>query len=202
MRILKGTDIASLAVKNKKTVISVAGGILVFFLLFFIALAPTRRDLAQKKEQWRALETQLVQARNKLNSFKVDKAGVEAKVEELRKRLPSKSPAPAILEELTKKGKQLNVDFISITPQAAEPAQQLRQDLAAFPDCEIMPVNIDMKARYKNLGEFLGAIEGLESSLATVAGFEVTKDEKTFPKLSISMKVYTYILKEAGSGQE
>jgi len=181
--------------KNKKMAVPVISGILLFLVLFFVMLAPTRGELAKKKKKWRELEVELVADRDKLSNFKVDKATVEAKVEDLRRRIPPKSPTSAILEELTKRGKQLNIDFISITPQ------QLQRDTTVAPDCEVLPININMKATYRSLGEYLGQIENLQSSFATVSEFQVTKDERTYPKLVVNMRINTYILKKDESGQ-
>ena len=188
--------------KNRKMVVSVISGILVFFVLFLVVLSPTRKELADKKKKWREIEVQLKESRGKIDNFKVDKAGLEAKVEELRRRLPKKSSTSAILEELTKKGKQLNIDFVSISPQPEEPVQQVQQLLADAFKLKLLPISIEMKATYKSLGEYLGEIENLESSFATVNEFQVTKDDRIFPKLMVNMRIYTYALEEAESGQK
>ena len=192
MLVLKKIDL----VKNRKTVILIIAGIVIFLILFFVVLAPTRKEIAGKNKKWRELKIQLVAARNKIENFKVDKSAVEAKAEELRRRLPSKSPTSVILEELTKKGKQLNVEFVSIAPR------QLQQDIVAKSKCKVVPINIDMKATYRDLGEYLGLIENLESSFATVKEFQAIKDERTFPKLTVNMRIYTYVLEEDESGQK
>ena len=185
-------------IKNNKTAVSVIAGIVIFLILFAVILAPARRELAEKKKRWRELEAQIIAGRNKLSAFKLDKAGVEAKVEELRKRLPSKSPTSAILEELAKKGKGLNIDFISISPQPAEPLP----DITTAFDCKVLPIGIKMRATYRSLGDYLGLLDNLESSFAAVPEFQATKDERMFPKLTVDMKVFTYVLEEAESGQE
>ena len=184
--------------KNNKTAVSVIAGIVIFLVLFAVILAPVRRELAEKKKKYRELEVQLTAGRSKLSAIKLDKAGVEAKVEELRRRLPSKSPTPAILEELSKKGKGLNIEFISISPQPAEPLP----DITAAFNCKVLTISINMRATYKNLGDYLGLLDNLESSFAVVPEFQATKDERIFPKLIVDMKVYTYILEEAESGQK
>ena len=192
MLVLKKIDMA----KDRKIVIPIIAGIIIFLILFFVVLAPTRKEIAGKNKKWRELKTQLVAARNKLENFKVDKPTMEAKAEELRRRLPSKSPTSMILEELTKKGKQLNIEFVSIAPQ------QLQQDIVAESARKVVPININMKATYRDLGEYLGLIENLESSFATVKGFEATKDKRTFPKLTVNMRIYTYVIEEDQSGQK
>ncbi len=201
MRILKISSIPlidtlrEIVAKNKKMAIPVISGVLLFLVLFLVMLAPTRRELSEKRKKWRELEVQLIAGRDKLSSFKVDKATVEAKVEDLRRRIPPKSPTSAILEELTKRGKQLNIDFVSIAPQL------LQRDTTVAPDCEVLPININMRATYRSLGEYLGQIENLQSSFATVSEFQVAKDERTYPKLAVNMRINTYILKKDESGQ-
>lgn len=192
MHVLKKIDMA----KNRKMAIPVIAGIIIFLILFFVVLAPTRKEMAVKNKKWRELKIQLVAGGDKLDNFRIDKSIVEAKVEELRRRLPSKSPTSTILEELTKKGKQLNIDFVSIAPQ------QLQEDIVAERKCKVIPINISMRATYKDLGEYLGLIENLESSFATVKEFDAAKDETTFPKLTVNMRIYTYLLEEDKSVQE
>jgi len=105
------------------------------------------------------------------------------------------------LDELTKKGKELNIDFISISPQSAEPIKS-GQEISGAPRCKMLAININMRASYKSLGEYLGLLENLESSFAIVKEFQVTKDERTFPKLIVNMKIYTYVMEEAGNGEK
>jgi Tfp pilus assembly protein PilO len=186
------------SMKNNKMAVSVIAGIVIFLILFAVVLAPARRELAGKKKIYRKLEVRLIAGRNKLSATKLDKAGVEAKVEELRRRVPSKSPTAAILEELSKKGKGLNIDFISISPQPVEPLP----DMTSAFNCKVLPISIKMRATYKGLGDYLGLLDNLESSFAVVPEFQVAKDERTFPKLLVDMKVYTYVLEEAESGQK
>lgn len=202
MLVLKKTAITGFIAKNKKAIMTVAVGIAVFIILFFVVLSPTRRDLAEKKKAWREMEGQVIDGRRKLDTFKVDKAAVEPKVNELRKRLPSKSPTSAVLEELTKKGRELNIEFVAIAPQQEEALPQFQQDAEALLNCKVLPIVINMRATYKSLGEFLGQLENLESSFATVNEFQVSKDDRTFPKLVVNMRIYTYVLQEAESGKE
>lgn len=207
MRVLKKSGAVTpgrqhFAEKNMKMVISAAIGIAIFLILFFVILAPAGRELADRKKKWKELEVRLVEGRGKLDAFKFDKPDIKKELEELRRRLPSKSPTSAILEELTKKGKGLNIDFISITPQPAEQDQRLRQDPASESKCKILPININMRSSYKSFGEYLGLLENLDSSFATVGEFQVARDDRTFPKLTVNMRIYTYILEGAESGQK
>ena len=48
MLVLKKIDMA----KNRKIVIPIIAGIIIFLILFFVVLAPTRKDMAGKNKKW------------------------------------------------------------------------------------------------------------------------------------------------------
>lgn len=177
--------------------VSIAGGLVLFTILFLLLLAPVTKLISVKKAEWKSLEAQLIENRAKLgSSSRVDKSAIEAELEDLRRRLPTKSPTSAVLDELTKRGRELKIEFISIKPQEGNmtspevPAGALKY--------KILPIEINMRAGYRNLGEYLGIVENLDSVFATVGGFEIVKDQKVPQKLDIKLVVYTYILEDQG----
>ncbi len=199
MRILNKIPAPTITEKQKKIIILILGGFVLFTVLFFLVLGPLRKSVSSKKEQWKRIEAQLMDNQAKLKLFsKIDKASVEAELEELQKRLPSRSPVSAVLDELTKRGKELKIDFIAITPQ---PERAMAQASKASLKYSILPIEIRMRATCMSLCEYLGILENLESTFATVGEFNVRKDEKTFPKLDARVVVYTYIL-EAERGEK
>lgn len=182
--------------KKKKIHTKVFSGVLLFAVLFLLILAPIRKTIALKKAEWEKIETQVMAGRAKLDAYlRLDKSKVDAQFEQLRKRLPSKSPTSAILDELTKRGKELNIEFVSITPQS----EKIPLETQALPlKYKILPIEINMRATYRNFAECLSLLENLESSFASVGEFKIRKDENIFPKLSIKLVVYTYIVEEKG----
>ena len=164
-------------------------------------LTPLKKTIDLKREEWRNLEIRLIAGRMKLDTYlRLNKSEIDAELEELKRRLPSEGPTSAILEELTKRGKELNIEFISITPK---PVTIPRQSPAATSKlkCKILPIEIKMKATYRNLAEYLNILENLERNFATVSSFQIRKDEKIFPKLNVNLLIYTYIVEDEG-GQE
>ncbi len=179
--------------------VSIAGGLVLFTVLFLLLLAPVTKSISVKKAEWKRLEAQLIENRAKLgSSSQIDKSAIEAELEDLRRKLPAKSPTSAVLDELTKRGRELNIEFVSIAPQEGKmtspkvPSGALKY--------KILPIEINMKAGYRNLGEYLGIVEDLDSGFATVGAFQVRKDQKAPPKLDVRLVVYTYILEDQ-SGQ-
>lgn len=201
MRLVDRIKDLIVAGKKKNVHIMILAGVLLFAVLFLLLLTPLKKTIARKKEEWKKLETQLIAGRTKLDTYlRLDKPRIDAQFEELRKKLPSKSPTSAILEELTKRGKELNIEFVSITPQPERYVQGTQMTPPAL-KCKILPIEINMRATYRNLTEYLNLLENLESSLATVGGFQIRKDESIFPKLIVRLVVYTYII-EAEGGQK
>ncbi|KPK38175.1 MAG: hypothetical protein AMJ78_10370 [Omnitrophica WOR_2 bacterium SM23_29] len=178
----------------------IISGVILFAVLFSLMLTPLRNSIAIKKTEWKKLEAQLIAGRAKLDNFsKLDKSEIDAQLEVLRGKLPSGSPTSAVLDELTKRGKELNIEFISITPKLEKVPSKTKTATAL--NYKILPIEINMKATYRSLAEYLGILENLESSFATVGEFQIRKDEKIYPKLSIRLVVYTYII-ESERGQD
>lgn len=176
--------------------VAIAGGLILFVALFLLLLAPARKSIAAKKEEWRRLEALLIENRSKIDaSARIDKSAIESELEDFRRKLPSKSSASAILDELTKRGKELNIEFISIAPQEENMISPPEGPAGAL-KYKILPIEISMRAGYRSLGEYLGIIENLGSGFATVGAFQVRKDRKAPPKLDVRLVVYTYILED------
>lgn len=201
MRILERIKNLAILWKKKNIHVFVIAGISLFIGLYLLMLTPLKKTIDLKREEWRNLETRLIAGRMKLDAYlRLNKSEVDTELEGLKKRLPSESPTSAILEELTKRGKELNIEFISINPK---PVTTPMKSPAATSKLKykILPIEIKMKATYRNLAEYLGILENLERSFATISGFQIKKDEKIFPKLNVNLLIYTYIVEDEG-GQE
>lgn len=201
MRILERIKNLTILWKKKNIHVLVIAGIFLFIGLYLLMLTPLKKTIDLKRSEWRNLETRLIAGRMRLDAYlRLNKSEVDAELEESKRRLPSESPTSAILEELTKRGKELNVEFISITPK---PVTIPRGSPAATSKLKykVLPIEIKMKATYRSLAEYLSILENLERSFATISGFQIKKDEKIFPKLNVNLLIYTYIVEDEG-GQE
>jgi len=196
VRILNRIILPSVSGRKVNVFVAIFGALILFTVLFLLLLAPVRRSVAVKKDEWKRLEVQLAENRARLQSFsKTDKSAIEAELEDLRGRLPLKSSTADILNELTKRGKELSVEFISIAPQEGK-AISPPQGTSGALKYKILPIEINMRAGYRNLGEYLGVVENLGSGFATVGEFRIGKDPQAPPKLNIRLVVYTYILED------
>lgn len=200
MHILNKITWRSIPGKKINIFIAIGGGLVLFIALFLLLLAPVRRSIAVKKEEWKKLEAQIIENRSKIDSLaRIDKSAIESELEDLRRKLPSKSSASAVLDELTKRGRELNIELISIAPQDGKTISPSENPAGAL-KYKILPIEINMRAGYRSLGEYLGIVEKLDTGFATVGGFQIAKDPKAPPKLNVRLVVYTYILEDQ-SGQ-
>ncbi|MFA5336193.1 MAG: type 4a pilus biogenesis protein PilO [Candidatus Omnitrophota bacterium] len=197
MRILNRITLPTGLIAKKRVIIPVAAGIIAFAVLFALVLSPTQKKIASKRKEWKSLEAQLSESRVKQSmAYKIDKAGIEAEAALLKRRLPSKSDTSAIIDELTRKGKALNIEFITIDPQEERSATPGSRQSAEGFRYSVMPIDIDMRATFRSTGEYLNAIDNLESGFATVDNVQISKDIRIFPKLKVRMTVSTYSIEE------
>jgi Tfp pilus assembly protein PilO len=89
------------------------------------------------------------------------------------------------MDEITKAGKSFDVSFISINPREAEAVPGLA--------CRRLPIQIDVRSRYKDFGAFLGSLEKLKKSVVTVRQFAMSRDEAQPSFINSKMLVDVYL---------
>lgn len=197
MRILNRITLPTGLITRKKALLSAAAGVIALAVLFMLVLSPTQKKVTSKRKEWKEMEAQLAESRAKQSAaYKIDKAGIEAEAALLKGRLPSNSDTSAIIDELTRKGKALNIEFTTIDPQEERSvAPGSRQSAEGF-RYSVMPIDIDMRATFRSIAEYLNVIDNLESGFATVDNVQISKDDRIFPKLKARMTVSTYSIED------
>lgn len=100
-----------------------------------------------------------------------------------RLTLVRENEASKALNEITLKGKEAGINFVSITPHPVQksPGSELK----------ILPIELETKSLYKAVGVFLGELQSSESIFSTVHHFEI-KTEPSNPAL-ISARILLYV---------
>ncbi len=109
-----------------------------------------------------------------------------------------------VIEQITEPIKELGISLLSITPQetTAEGAGGGTETYGSETAGEFMetdeadvyyetPIEISMRASYKQFGEFLDQIRHMPR-LLIVDGFEVKSDSKISPQLDIKLKILVF----------
>jgi type IV pilus assembly protein PilO len=133
-----------------------------------------------------ALQTDITKAKkaaSELDKMKAEKKETEAKFQETATVLPKGKEIPRLLTNISDLGKRAALDFNSFRPGAEIP-----KDFYAE-----IPVNIQIKGPYHNLGYFLDKISKLER-IVTVNNIRMGGPVKEGNEmiLSSSLKLVTY----------
>ena len=81
----------------------------------------------------------------------------------------------------------IGVDFVSIKP--------LRIERKGIPN-RILPIEIEIKSTYEELGMLLGSLVELERSVITARDFNITTDRENAVRLRASLTINVYLSKE------
>ncbi len=164
----------------------------IFYIIVLVALSATGyhfyiKDLQGRLEQEIAKEPNLKQQYQSkafqvanLEALKRQMADVEETFTELLKQLPTDTEVPGLLEDITEIGQNsgLNFDVISLAPE---------KKVKFYIE---LPINIQVKGSYHQLGEFVSGIAALPR-IVTVHDFSI-KPISNNGDLSMSLSARTY----------
>ena len=108
------------------------------------------------------------------------------KTKEKKKGLIAEEEVSGAVEELTREGKSMGVNFASITQKDLTISEE------EYIEC---PIEIDAEAGYKALGLFMGSLDNLEKSLVTVERVSMKPDSENPAKLNARMLINIYLSK-------
>ena len=151
---------------------SILAAIIVAYLLFF---NPLIRTLNIKRSESRSIEGQLLEMHD---TIRLAGNGTEGRV------LLAERDASLAIDELTKHGKSMGINFISITPK-----EIIKSSDSQY---KILPVEMVVEATDQQFSMFLGLLDALKKSVITVESFDVApdKDNPAQVKATIIIDMY------------
>lgn len=109
-----------------------------------------------------------------------------------RAALPTADRLADFLEDLNALAREQEVQLVKTAPQAARSA--------GTPGLAILPMELQVQAEYRNLGEFLGALRGaVNLGVVSVRRVAIGREERLLPRLTASVAI-EIVLGEASSG--
>jgi Tfp pilus assembly protein PilO len=153
-------------------------GSCVFFGLIILILAywPLIIKLHQAAKSLWQLQSELLSQRSAI-----------AVAEDLgtRGEIIPQNEVPQAIVEITEKGRELGLDFSSISPRALQQTAQ--------PDIGKLPISFVIESEYKNLGQLLIYIEEHFHSVAEVESISIHPSKSSLPKLSVELVLNLYV---------
>ena len=134
--------------KERLIIIIAVAVVIVILGVYLVLYRPLSNKIRTARLECNSIEAEVLQARNQI---------VPLKQEVTKKGLIIEEDISLAIDELTKLGKSKGLNFNSITPKEIRKSEH--------PQCNILPIVMDIESTYKDLGIFLGSLEGLQNSL-------------------------------------
>lgn len=152
--------------------------VIAIFLIYTFVYMPLIHKLKTSYLECKLCENQLADARNiiglagKTNSDKI---------------LVAEKDALLAMDELTKHGKEMKVDFVSMKPGDIA--------IGSDGDYKTLPIDMDIEASDEQFANFLGSLDNLKKAVIKVKSFDAIPDEKDRTKLKARLTVNMYLSK-------
>ena len=153
---------------NKHTFAFVAlGAAGIIIILMFINAWQVMR-LEEGKQRLEALKHQI---------RTIDEAFQNIEEEEKRMRIVNANEISSVIDEITRLGVERNIDFVSIEA-SSQPSKNKRAKKQERPT---MPIDIQLKSGFKDMGHFLGALRNLKQASIYISAFKIERDMTIAP---------------------
>jgi Tfp pilus assembly protein PilO len=168
---------------NKKRLIIYGACVVLAIFVFIIFYRPMMVKMGDAQRQMLVVEGQLFDQRGNVAVLKNLK---------LKGRLMRQGETSFVINEITEKGGELGLEFISITPGELRKTEQ--------GSLKMLPISFKIESGYKGLGEFLVYLEEFSRTLTEVKELAVWMEEEVAPELSVRLLVNLYM--EADDGEK
>jgi len=108
-----------------------------------------------------------------------------SKKSDVKGQMMQRNEVPLAIAELTEKGRELGLNFSSISPR------QLQETTQA--SIRKLPINFTIESEYKDIGQFLAYVEGFSRTVAEVESLSIRPRRKNPPKLSVELVLNLYV---------
>lgn len=158
---------------QKSLILVVAAAVAVAMLLmYFIFYAPLIKKLKVSYREYKLCETEVLDARNIIETVGKAQEG---------KCLITEGGVSLAIDELTKYGKSMGINFISIKPR------EIMADKGA--QYKMLPIEMEIEADNEQFFEFLGSLDEVKNSLIRVRSFNLMPDKDDRAKLDAKITV-------------
>ena len=169
--------------KERLAAIIIAGALIIILGLYLVLYRPLTRKLNQEYRKYKTIEVALHETHQTI---------INLKKARLKKSFITEEGISLAINELTKEGRLKGIDFISITPQKIE-------ELKSLPLYKILPIEMEIKSSYNDLGIFLGSLDYLQKSLIVVKSFEIIANKKDLRELQTKLVLNMYLTEMSSS---
>ena len=156
-------------------------GIILSGLIVYLLIRPASIKVNKVKQEVDVLNSELIGVREALR---------RGNTLDQERHLLKRNEVSVALNEILKAGADLNIEFLSTSPQQIQKLQKSK-----YP---ILPIKLEIQSTYEDLGLFFGVLEKLDKSIVTIREFSSEQRQEILPEIYTELTVDIY-LKEGES---
>ena len=145
-------------------------------IILIFAYRPLMIKLRDGANRLHEVETKLLNQRGAIAA---------SKKSDVKDQMMQRNEVPLAIAELTEKGRELGLNFSSISPR------QLQETTQA--SIRKLPINFTIESEYKDIGQFLAYVEGFSRTIAEVESLSIRPRKNNLPKLSVELVLNLYV---------
>lgn len=164
--------------KNRITKEHITIGVIILVVIcgaYFFLYNPLIGGLSAKAAECRSIEGLLLEMRD---TIKLAGKSTEERV------LLAEKDASLAIDELTKHGKSMGINFISIMPR-----EIIKTSDSQY---KILPVEMAVEATDQQFSQFIGLLDELKKSVITIESFDVGPEKESPGKLKATIVIDMY----------
>jgi len=145
-------------------------------IILIFAYRPLMIKLHDAANRLREVETKLLNQRGAIAA---------SERSDVKGEMMQQKEVPLAIAELTKKGRDLGLNFSSISPGQLHQTSQT--------SIQKLPISFTIESEYKNVGQFLAYVEGFSRSIVEVESLSIRPRENNLPKLNMELVLDLYV---------
>jgi len=145
-------------------------------IILIFAYRPLMIKLHNAANRLHEVETRLLNQRGAITAL--EKSDVKGQIMQ-------RNEVPLAIAELTERGRDLGLDFSSISPREWQETTQA--------GIRKLPISFTIESEYKNAGQFLAYVEEFSRSIVEVESLSIRPEQDNPPELSVELVLNLYV---------
>ncbi|MBU1147882.1 MAG: type 4a pilus biogenesis protein PilO [Candidatus Omnitrophica bacterium] len=186
-------------IKNRKDIVTGAIFLLVVVIVLQFIYLPKYGEVKRLSTSHKEAKEEI----EELYDFIGGQENLQDNIVDMRKNLallesafPFEKGVSDIIKQLNEEAKRFKVNVVSLKPEnfniyRDDGGRELK--IADY-FCKCMPLTLNVKARYRNLGEFLMSLETNKSPMVSVDEVDIERDEDISPWVEAEVDLTAHIL--------
>ncbi len=186
-------------IKNRKDIVTGAISLLVAVIVLQFIYLPKHREVKRLSASHKEAKGEI----DELYDFIGGQEDMQDNIVDMRRKMallesafPFEKGVSDIIKELNREAKRFRVNVVSLKPENFEIYRDHEGGELRIADyfCKCMPLTLNVRSRYINLGEFLMSLETNKSPMVSIDEVSIERNEDMSPWVEAEIDLSAYIL--------